>query len=276
MPVATSFTALGTGNGFPYCLIKSDISSFDHWVTLGGYKKTDAGGVTQEQIHNSFVTAMNLYWNTYALHLDVGMSGADSGSVKSYSNNILEVGANNLLPAEPFQRVCEDDIEGGSFIGGGISGDPSVDPDANQAGFFTVRSGGFTINIHRYYNGDRNNEDNFIGYGLGAEFIKFHLRGVSDLPGGGGGGFIRASAVYSLDSITPSITTIIPDDAAVGYTTISGVPFVYASFASTAPVGPDDPASEVSFGENGASGNCVALKASAKVENPSIEFYTYS
>jgi len=276
MPTAIPFTALGTGNGFPYCLIKSDISSFDHWVTLGGYKKTDAGGVTQEQIHNSFVTAMNLYWNTYALHLDVGMSGTESGSVKSYSNNILKVGANNLKPAEPFQRVCEDDIEGGSFIGGGISGDPSVDPEANQAGFFTVQSGGFNINIHRYYDGDRNNEDNFIGYGLGTEFIKFELRGVSDYPGGSGGGEIRANALYSLDSITPSITSNLSDDAAVGYTTISGVPFVYASFATAASGAPADPASIISFGENGASANAVVYDTAVRVQNPSIEFYTYN
>ncbi len=36
MPTATSFNALGRGNGFPFCPTSVDVSGFDHWVTLAG------------------------------------------------------------------------------------------------------------------------------------------------------------------------------------------------------------------------------------------------
>ena len=67
MPTATSFTALGRGNGFPFCADRVDVSSYDFWVTLGGYAKTSSGDVTQEQINNSRINAMKLFWNVNSL-----------------------------------------------------------------------------------------------------------------------------------------------------------------------------------------------------------------
>ena len=73
MPTATEpFTALGAGNGFPYCFNqdseKRDITDFHEWVTLGGYKKGDTGGASDVQIETSRRRAMALFWNAYKLN----------------------------------------------------------------------------------------------------------------------------------------------------------------------------------------------------------------
>ena len=269
MPTAIPFTALGTGNGFPYCLIKSDISSFDHWVTLGGYKKTDAGGVTQEQINLSFQTAMNLFWNTYRFNLDVEMTGTDGSSTKTFTQSFFETsipataGFTGISDSKPFERVCNPDVEGGVFLGG------SLGPGEDEAGFFTAQRNSYDINIHRYYNGDRNDENNFIGYGLGTHIIGLELRLVSS-------GDVRGSVRYFLDSITPlgGSSSFLFDE--VGYTTVSGIPLVYGAGASAASGSPADPSPVVSFGANGSSASSSIYGISGKALSPSIDFYTYN
>ena len=68
MPTADSFTALGEGNGFAaFDYNRVDVSSFDFWVTLGGYAKTSSGNVTPEQINKSRINAMKLFWNVNSL-----------------------------------------------------------------------------------------------------------------------------------------------------------------------------------------------------------------
>jgi hypothetical protein len=273
MPTTIPFTALGTGNGFPYCLIKSDISSFDHWVTLGGYKKTDAGGVTQEQINLSFQTAMNLFWNTYRFNLDVQMTGTDGSSTKTFTQSFFETNIQNVFQnphkvvnisaVKPFERVCNSNVEGGVFLGS------SLGPGEDEAGFFTAQQNSYNINIHRYYNGDRNDENNFIGYGLGTHIIGLELRLVSSAD-------IRGSVQYFLDSITPlgGSSSFLFDE--VGYTTVSGIPLVYGAGASAASGSPADPPPVVSFGANGSSASSSIYGISGKALNPSIDFYTYN
>lgn len=64
---ATEFTALGRGNGFPFCANRVDVDSFYDYMTLGGYRKTDTGGASASQINDSLVGAMELFWNSYEL-----------------------------------------------------------------------------------------------------------------------------------------------------------------------------------------------------------------
>lgn len=268
MPEAQNFKALGAGNGFPYCLTKSDISSFSHWVTLGGYKQTDSGSpVTQAQIDLSLKTAMNLWWNAYRFNIDIEMKGTNGGSTQTYTQSFFET-----TPNQPSERASE---TGHGIIGGGIGPDPSVYPEANVLDFFTAHRGSYQIQIHRYYNGDKENESNFIGYGLGRSLVQIELRGISDLPSqqGSGYGFIRATAQYRLDSITPPNTS---SSNALGYTTISGIPLVYSAYAVAGEGGPSDPASTVNFGANGAEADSPYYGCSVKVMNPSIDFWTYS
>lgn len=49
----------GRRNGFPFCPGKVDVSTYNNWITLGGYDKTTAGAgtiVTQDQINESLKT----------------------------------------------------------------------------------------------------------------------------------------------------------------------------------------------------------------------------
>lgn len=142
MPTATQFTALGKGNGFPFCVDEVDVSSYADWVTLGGTRK--GGSPTQGEIDLSLENAMKLFWNY-------------NGHSVEFTPNVNEVdidvenGDYNLkLPTgndwnSPLSRVCLDDgwlvrnnntsarettidlrglsrmYSGGNFVGYGIS-----------------------------------------------------------------------------------------------------------------------------------------------------------
>lgn len=283
MPTTRSFHAKGRRNAFPYCLIKSDISSFSHWVTLGGYQKTaaDAGtSVTQDQINLSFANGMKLFWNTYRFNINIEVVGTNGGSTQTYTKSFFKTGFTLTLDtstgayddSEPFERVCAfvDSPPGNSsFLG-------SVITDAeNVAGFFN-NSATWDISIHQYYNGSTSDESNFIGYGLGGLLFQSRLRAISDLPGGSGTGQARAQGIYRLDSITPEESGSISDLDEIGYTTVSGIPFVYGVGTIAASAPSDETQPTESFDANGATVNNPYFGVSLKVITPSIDFYTYS
>jgi hypothetical protein len=89
MPTATSFTALGRGNGFPLCIPEFNCtigsSSIYHpdiedYITLGGFKGSDGGTPSQTQLNTSFVNAMKLFWNLHGLNVTSGLVSADAAS----------------------------------------------------------------------------------------------------------------------------------------------------------------------------------------------------
>tara|TARA_B100000989_G_C19491332_1_gene449955 strand:- start:52 stop:894 length:843 start_codon:yes stop_codon:yes gene_type:complete len=280
MPTTRSFHAKGRRNAFPYCLIKSDISSFSHWVTLGGYQKTaaDAGtSVTQDQINLSFANGMKLFWNTYRFNIDIEVVGTNSGSTETYTKSFFKTGFILTLDtstglyddSEPFERVCAfADAPPGNplFLGSTIT-------NREDVGNFFVNRAQYDISIHQYYNGSTSNESNFIGYGLGGLFFQSKLRAFSDLHASLGN---RAQAIYRLDSITPEETGSISELDEIGYTTVSGIPFVYGvgTFATSVPSNETQPTE--SFDANGATVNNPYFGVSSKVITPSIDFYTYS
>ena len=150
MPTATSFTALGEGNGFPDCSVKIDVSSFDYWVTLGGFKQSDGGSPTENQINDSLINAMNLVWNCYSFSWTATSDGGETASFNNDDNNEFR---------EPFENVCY-----GNFIGSGLD-----DEARNGNDQLTARVEFSSIaKIHRFYNGDSTDEDNFVGYGIKA------------------------------------------------------------------------------------------------------------
>lgn len=271
MPEAEPFAALGRGNGFPYCLIKSDISSFTYWVTLGDYKKTDADSgvpVTQEQIDLSFENAMRLFWNIYRLNIDVEVVGEKNGvsdtiTYDFFGVNFFNENNEEIEEAEPFKRVCQ--TSSNRRVGSAIPED-----EENKPGYWANQLE-WGVNIHRYYNGDSSNEGNFIGYGLGNLLLNSTLGAVSDRNSSSSS--IRCIARYALDSITPfGIST----SDAVGYTTVSGIPLVYAARAIAATSSPSDPPETETVSSSGAIAIAPTYGTTAKIENPSFEFYTYS
>ena len=103
MPTADSFTALGRGNGFPFCNAKVDLTSgvtsstdgsvgaADFWVTLGG---VSSGTASQAQIDLSLNNAMKLYWNQYSITAG-NLSASSSGQSSFALSRSSEIQENN-------------------------------------------------------------------------------------------------------------------------------------------------------------------------------------
>ena len=77
MPVADKFTALGAGNGFPYCVVGVDVGFAEKWTTLSGYNHNSTGAVTPEQIEESRRLAMAVFWNAYKLNVEIIIDGVN-------------------------------------------------------------------------------------------------------------------------------------------------------------------------------------------------------
>jgi hypothetical protein len=154
MPVATPFTALGRGNGFPYKLTKVDVSDrgdgqpYDYWVTLGGFKQGDAGPPTDQQISDSLANAMKLFWNYNGHSVDFTVDVDLTALTIDIEQGDFD-GGNVTAPFEPEDRVCEED---GWFV---FIQDPS--------GFESIDTEIYPI---RMYDGSTDDEENFVGYGV--------------------------------------------------------------------------------------------------------------
>lgn len=151
MPVATKFEAEGVDNGFPVCLDKVDVSDrgdgqpYDYWITLGGFKKGDAGPPTDQQIYDSLRNAMKLFRNYNGHSVDIDFSG-DSTTL---TIDIEQDSA--TAPFEPKDRVCSDS---------GWSAARLIE----NAGYLHIT--GVGILVKRMYNGSTSDESNFVGYGV--------------------------------------------------------------------------------------------------------------
>ena len=97
MPTADPFNALTKGNGLAFCASKVDVSGFDKWQTLGGYRDSAASGgtaVTAAQIQTSLDNAMLLYWNMNGNVVSAAASNIGGGnnlSTSAGSNWIVAV-----------------------------------------------------------------------------------------------------------------------------------------------------------------------------------------
>jgi len=233
MPTATSFTALGRGSGFPLCLEKVDVSGYDRWTTLGGVSK-ESPSPTDAKISTSLVNAMKLYWNLYSLKGTCSVSG--SNNVETISASVDEVVANfNTVDGlKPNERVCVSGVPG--------TEDFETDEDLGSLGNLHIAKAQLSIGIEfefmRFYDGETTDENNFIGYGLES------FNGDPFVPGGGeSAAFMNftASARYTdtEDSIGNNagaydcIGSVVEEedtDWTYSYVTISGIPFVRATF----------------------------------------------
>jgi hypothetical protein len=208
MPTATPFAALGRGGWFPSCLDKIDVSPYDYWITLGGFKESDGGSPTTTQINNSLVNAMKLVWNCYSFSWT---ATSDAGEIASFDND-----ANNEF-REPFKNVCN-----GNFIGSGLR-DEARNSNGGIAAIVEFSS---NDKIYKFYNGDETNENNFIGYGIKAGG-SYTLRGFA-------GKFDAQN--FSTGYIESSYFSFVNGGQAglydFSYVEISGIPFVLREFTT--------------------------------------------
>lgn len=150
MPTATPFTALGRGNGFPFCPARVDVDDFDHWITLGGFKKTDGGSPSQAQIDLSLANAMKIFWNGYAINGTASTTGTSVNSANIASDGtIFDLGNNVITPSgfDGVNRVCW--------------GRWTASKTDESDDFFYVSILSMSASIRRMYVGG-----DFVGYGV--------------------------------------------------------------------------------------------------------------
>lgn len=154
MPTATSFTALGRGNGFPLCPTNVDVSGFDHWVTLAG---VTSGSATEAQIKTSLENCMNLYWNTELVKTSVDAEADNAGSsvqinTQDFEHKIMKTAS---VALEPRERVCYGNLTG-------LRLNESTTPGAEACNAIVS----FKLNPVRMYNGATTDINNFVGFGF--------------------------------------------------------------------------------------------------------------
>tara|TARA_E500000305_G_C4017061_1_gene236368 strand:- start:968 stop:1753 length:786 start_codon:yes stop_codon:yes gene_type:complete len=237
MPTATSFTALGRGNGFPLCLEKVDVSGYDRWTTLGGVSK-ESPSPTDAKISTSLVNAMKLYWNLYSLKGTCSVSGTDADGV-TISSSVDEVVADfkdhdGVKHSKPNERVCITGVPG--------TEDFELDFKSSLGGQFQADAQlviGIDFEFMRFYNGETTDENNFIGYGLESflgdpdrsdavsgndSFMNFtasaRYTDEDDVIGNSAGAYDCIGSVVEEEDT----------DWTYSYATISGITFVRATF----------------------------------------------
>lgn len=109
MPTAEKFTALGAGNGFPFCPTRVNVENYSYWSTLGGFNDTNTGSPTDEQLNLSLLNAMKLWWN-YNGHIasSSGSAGSPSGEITINLDN-GGTGDSEKYPeglGDPMYRAC--------------------------------------------------------------------------------------------------------------------------------------------------------------------------
>lgn len=167
MPTATPFTALGAGNGFPFCPPKVNVadrgdgSPYEYWTTLSGWSKVSTpadDAAKAASIDESLQLAMKLFWNFN------GLSVANNGT---YSNG------------SSFSYTSTIDMDGGEyetvlFRGNGFSSNENKAPNERVCyNYFRVGDVDevlfFGIGIIRMYDGITTDESKFVGYGISGD-----------------------------------------------------------------------------------------------------------
>ena len=109
MPTATPFTALGRGNGFPFCVGKIEISDLPDgtmWTTLSGVNADNYTDLEEAalagKVNESLDLAMKLYWNKFKLN---SLSASSSGDLSRRTSRFIPID-------EPVTEVWNGSISG--------------------------------------------------------------------------------------------------------------------------------------------------------------------
>jgi len=286
MPTATSFTALGRGNGFNLCLSKRDVSVYDHFEPL------------------TLSQAMNVIWNvsgaTTSFLSSISKTLVDDGTtVINYTFNKNSNGAYTVTP-EPVSRTClktngtgNVDIDPVQYV---VEMTESELDETDGAGcqgrskFYDAIFGKLTV--VRMYNGSTNNESNFVGYGIpelysstaesshndGALTVSANINISSYMDGqsesGTDGTGTGEVSIYSRQASILNINDInfrsYTQAVAQGPESKLSPDFTVNSFTASVSDGYTVTSDNPSGGTNS-----NTISASAQVSAPNLEFYTY-
>jgi len=250
-PEATPFAALGRGNGFPFCPFEFDVTDFDHWTTLSGYNKDSTEDPTEDDINNSLIAAMKMFWNWH------GMSAEASFNNDQYNRSGTATDVELDTSLEPKTRVCPFDFYATNQddrAGVRISNDPLY--------------GGFEI-VRMY------NDSVFVGYGISGYDYEIAVSRAGDSG--------RARAYVNLYSARNELTS--PSSYQVedfAYVTLDGISFVARAYTE---LKTDDFTTESSATRNAAeltasasqtrSNGTTTYNYSAEANITGLTFYTY-
>lgn len=263
MPTADPFTFYGTidtskpsnnagGEAFPFCVEEVDVSGFDYWTTLGGFKKGDGGSPTTKQIGDSWINACKLYWSSYSVtgsYQTQDSGGSASGSLTADVDSDLNSG--NAIPED---RQCGD--------GAQVQKITSVSPGMSYlVGNALNESGGGFV---RMYNGATDDETNFVGYGIRN----------SAFWNGAFEHWVEQDTFYEA---VAQVNSYYNEETASGYiydyayVTLSGIHFVCEAFARDLPESLVDAANLTARADDTSSTGKVS-----QASLDSLEFYTYT
>lgn len=175
MPAVNSFSALGVGNGFPFCPDKVDVTniSIKKWTTAGGYNSNSTGAVTDLQLSESKRLAMLWFWNSYRLNGHARVVGHVAVEAIDTEGNMVSVGplgpGMGSLPAmPPKKRVCLSNTNAQqntdneiSFFARGYS----------QVDHLLYATGLLGLGVIAMYKGSVDDPTKFIGYGIDDAFF---------------------------------------------------------------------------------------------------------
>lgn len=315
MSVTQEFQAMGAGNGFPFCLPRVDVSDYGWWVTLGGFKKTDSGSPTPEQVSDSFTNAKKLFWDLYAVNGLAHGAQIDGGSAVSDDLSVTRMESSNesrwdgpespdfatayrafygryggLVSGNPigetYRRVCATDANGGKIFTNTDEGAwfMSEMVDLDFGGFDHPIQIGSEMAICRMYDGSINDESNFVGCGVNGFIFAGQLSNNT-----------KNCSVVWVTSFEGEYTVPPSGDAGYwsrfffaggsqdiqyvefDYTTVSGIDFVGCAGGPMAP-DPGDPYPTVIDPVNLVSQHgdySTADMLWGRAELTSLEFYTY-
>lgn len=257
MPTAEEFTALGAENGFSQCLTKQNVlerrsgqGEYYQWTTLSGFNKDSTAEMpTEEQIADSLVLAMKLFWNIY--EIKGSATAFDSFPEPDPWEGTAQV-TNASTDKEPNTLACKE---------------KNVILDTNEDGsgdpyYFSVEASiGCNIKPIRMYKGDTTDEDNFIGYGVVPQVVP-EQRAISSWAGSDD----TPQVFVSLDSFQfEDVSTYDYYDSA--YVEVSGMHFV--CFAGTY----NNVSTPIIAADMSASTSGTGYAFSASIT--SLDFYTY-
>lgn len=237
MPTATPFTALGAGNGFPFCIAKIDVSSSTDWITLGGTQK--GSSPTQATIDLSLSNAMKLFWNYNGHTVNFQEEG---GAINNDVVIDVENGDYNLqLPSgtnwdTPLSRVCLNSLW--------LVRNNNTSSRQNRVDLRYLK---------RMYDGSTDDESHFVGYGI--QFFAFQAY------------FNRFQ--FHFTSIYPStFSDPLPADVTVESTTLNGIPFLGVALTGNSNDTTSISNQTATYSRTGVPDNTIEYK--------DFDFYTYS
>ena len=283
MPTATSFTALGRGNGFPFCATKKNVSGFTNWITLGG---VSGGSASTSQINQSLVNAMKLWWNLNSITGSFSASSTDSaegGLSVSGNPQLILKRSGESDPLAPIQRTCRGTS---SFISGrddelvnSFSEDDENDAGSVDGSLFigNFTSPGFIV---RMYNGSTDNESNFVGYGVSRLAIVNAFAQPTDTLCSAD--ITVGSYISGTDDSGVNPDSGITFELKVFQTTLGGIPFRSKTLATALESGGSLSLSTSQFSASATANSSItgppSRSSSADVSvslSTSLDFYTY-